>query len=145
MQWFISNTIYANDNRNAIKHNKLFNITGNDYYAKKTEHTNNIINNTTKHNHNNYENNVIKKVNKHITHINNYATEIKHYNKKVNKHIKHMNNYDIDINYYNKQSITVVIITPTMVLLTLEKQKNISLPQQTDTVNNITETKKNKQ
>ena len=74
-----------------------FNVTDNNCYAKKIEHTSNITNNFTKHNHNNYEHNVIKTVNKHITHINNYATEISHYNKKVNKHIKHINNFYNDI------------------------------------------------
>ena len=77
-----SNTMYTNDNRNVTEHNTLFNITNNNYYTKKIEHTSNITNNATKQSHNNYEHNVIKTVNKRITHINNYATEINRYNKK---------------------------------------------------------------
>ena len=55
-----------------------------------------MINNITRHNHNNYEHNVIKKVNKHIKHINSYCRlrtwrkvnqDINHV-VKVNKHIK---------------------------------------------------------
>ena len=55
---------------------------GNTHFTKKIEHTNNITNNITTHNHNNYEHNVINKVNKHITHLNNYGTEINYRNKK---------------------------------------------------------------
>ena len=63
-----NNTINTNDNRNVTKHNKLFNITDSHYYTKKINNTSNIANNITKHNHNNYEHNVIKKVvNKHKT------------------------------------------------------------------------------
>ena len=46
---------------------------------KEIEH---ITNNTTTHNHNNYEHNVIKKVSKHTKHINKYDTEIYYYKKK---------------------------------------------------------------
>ena len=52
------------------------------YYTKKIEHTTNITNNITRHNHNNCEHNIIKKVNRHITHINSYGAEINHFNKK---------------------------------------------------------------
>ena len=62
--------------------------------------TSNITNNVTKHNHNNYEHNVIKKVNKHMKHIDNF--------------------YNDTFNF--------------------RKIENISLSQQTDIVNNITET-----
>ena len=63
----------------------------NNGFTKKIEHTNNITNNTTRHNHNNYENNTIKKVHRHIQHISNYFTEINYYCKKS------LNNH----NYYN--------------------------------------------
>ena len=43
---------------------------------QRTERTNNITNNITRHNHNNYEHNVIKKVHKHKKHINSYGTGI---------------------------------------------------------------------
>ena len=97
-----SSIIYTNNNRNGAKHNKLFNVTGNNYYAKKIEHTNDTTNNITKLNHNSHEHNVIKQVNNHITHINNYATEINHYNKKVNTHIKHTNNFYNDTFNFRK-------------------------------------------
>ena len=116
-----NNTIYTNDNRNVTKHNKLFNVTDNNYYAKEIEHTNNITNNITKHNHNNYEHNVMKTVNNHITHIKKYDTEINHYNTKVDTHIKHINNlYNDTFNF--------------------RKIENISLSQQTGILNHITET-----
>ena len=60
-----SGTIYTNDNRNVIKHKKLFNITDDDYYTKKIKHTSNITNNITKYDHNSCEHNVMKQVNKH--------------------------------------------------------------------------------
>ena len=43
-------------------------------HTEKNFNTSNITNNITRHNHNNYEHNVIKKVHKHIKHINNYDT-----------------------------------------------------------------------
>ena len=52
------------------------------FFHKETEHTTNITNNITRHSHNNYEHKQIKKVDKHITHTNNYDTEINYYNKK---------------------------------------------------------------
>ena len=65
-------------------------------FTKKIEHTSNIINNITRHSHNNYEHNVIKQVNKHIKHISSYT----------------------EINCYNeKHLITMIILTCTMVLL----------------------------
>ena len=42
-----------------------------------------ITNNITRHNHNNYEHNVTKMINKHVRHINNYDTEIHYYNMKA--------------------------------------------------------------
>ena len=78
-----NNTIYTNDNRNVTKNNKLINVTSNNYYTKKMEHTNNITINITNYNQNNYANTVIIKVNTHITHIDNYHyDEINHYNNK---------------------------------------------------------------
>ena len=61
------NTINTDDTYNITKNNNLFNITDNNYYTKKHFNTSNIANNITRHNHNNYEHNVIKKVNKHKT------------------------------------------------------------------------------
>ena len=84
------------------------------------EHTNNITNNIIRHSRNNYEHNVIKKVNTHIKHINNYDTEINYYSKKsLNKN----NYYDFYNDNFNSRKI-----------------ENISLSQQTDISNNIIET-----
>ena len=44
-------------------------------FTKKIEHTSNITNAIARHNHNSYEHNVSKNVNKRITPINNYVTE----------------------------------------------------------------------
>ena len=78
-----TNAIYTNDNRNVTQHSELVNITSINYYTKKIERTNDTTNNITKHNHNNYEHNAIKTVNKHITHINKYGNEINHYKKRL--------------------------------------------------------------
>ena len=83
-----NNTIHTNDTRNVTKHNKLFNVTDNNYYAKKLEHTNNITNNITKHNHNNYEHNVIKTVNTHIHHINNFYNDTFNFRKPKTFHYR---------------------------------------------------------
>ena len=53
------NTIYTNDTRNVTKINKL-DFNGSNYFTKNLEHTNDITNNITRLNHNNYEHNVIK-------------------------------------------------------------------------------------
>ena len=50
----------------SSKNNSLYNVTDNNYYTKKNFNTSNITNNITRHNHNNYEHNVIEKVHKHI-------------------------------------------------------------------------------
>ena len=50
--------------------------------TKNINDTSNITNNITRHNHNNYENNLLKRVNVHIKHISNYGTEANYYNKK---------------------------------------------------------------
>ena len=63
------NIINTNDTYNVTKNYSLYNVTVNNYYTKKNFNTSKITNNVTRHNHNNYEHNVIKKVNKHIKHI----------------------------------------------------------------------------
>ena len=59
------NTINANDTYNISKTNNLLNISDNNCYTKKNFNTSNITNNITRHSHNNYEHNVIKKVHGH--------------------------------------------------------------------------------
>ena len=80
-------TINTNDTYSISKTNNLLDVTDNQNFTKKTEHKHNIANNITRHNHNNYEHNVIKRTNKHIKHINNYDTEVNYYSKKP------LNNY----------------------------------------------------
>ena len=92
------NTIHSNGNTNVTKMNRLVNCSGNNCFAKKIEHTSNITNNITRHNHNNYEHNAIN----------------------VHTHTKHICNYDTEINYYTKHLIQIIIITSTIVLLILE-------------------------
>ena len=80
------NTIYATDNINVTTTIKLVNVNDN-CFTKNIEHTNNITNNITRHNHTNYEHNVITQVTTHIKHINNYDTDINYYsNKSLNQH-----------------------------------------------------------
>ena len=86
----------------------------------KNNNTSNITNNITRHNHNNYEHNVIKNVHKHLKHINNYDTYINYYNKKSPGKEQYYNFYHGNFNF--------------------RKIENISLTQQTDITNNITET-----
>ena len=52
-------TIYPDDNINVTEINKLVNFSDNNYFTKNIEHTNNITNTITRHNHTNYEHNVI--------------------------------------------------------------------------------------
>ena len=111
---------YYNDTYNITKNNNLFDVPDNNYYTKKNFNTSNITNNVTRHNHNKYEHNVIKKVHKHIKHINNYDTEINYYNKKSLNKKQYYNFYHDNFNF--------------------RKIENISLTQQTDITNNITET-----
>ena len=114
-----SNT-YTDDTYIITNNNDLYNITDNNYFTKKINNTSNITNNITRHNHNNHEHNVIKKVNQHITRINNYDTEISYYNKaSLNK-----NNYH---NFYHDK-------------FNFRKIENISLSQQTYITNNLIET-----
>ena len=54
----------------------VYDVTDNNYYTKKHFNTSNITNNITRHSHNNYGLNVIKKVHTYIKHINNYDTDI---------------------------------------------------------------------
>ena len=79
-----------------------------------------ITNNITRHKHINYENDLSKNVHKHIKHINNYDTEINCYSKKS---LRKKNYY----NFYNDN-------------LNFRKIGHISLSQQTDITNHITET-----
>ena len=88
------NAININDTYNVNKTNNLLNITDNDYFTTKIEHKNNITNNITRHNHNNYEHNVIKKVHKHIKYIDKYDAEMNYDSKKSFT----KNNY---CNFYN--------------------------------------------
>ena len=111
---------YYNDTYNITKNNNLYNVTDNQYFTKKNFNTSNITNNIKRHNHNNYEHNVIKKVHTNIKHINNYDTEINYYNKKSHNKKQYYNFYN---DYFNFRKI-----------------ENISLSQQTDITNNITET-----
>ena len=75
-------TINANGTYNIRKTNNLWNTTDNQYFTKKISSTSNITNNITRHNHNNYEHNGIKKVHQHIKHTNNYDAGTNHYSKK---------------------------------------------------------------
>ena len=113
------NTINANGTYNLIKIIDLLNITDNNYYTKKNFNTSNITNNITRHNHNNYEHNVIKKVNQHVKHINNYDTEINDYNKKSLSKRNYRNFYNDNFNF--------------------RKIEHISLSQQTGITNQIIE------
>ena len=60
--------------------------------------TNNIINNTTRHNHNNCEHNVIEKVLKHMKHISHYATEINYHSKESLNKEKYCNFFNYIFN-----------------------------------------------
>ena len=115
------NTINTNDTYNVTKINKPVNLNDNNfndnsYFTKKINHKSNITINITRHNHNNYEHNVIKKVHKHIKHINNYGAEIR-------KGLDKKSYY----NFYNNN-------------FNLRKIENTSLSQQTNNTNNITKT-----
>ena len=65
-------------------------------------------------------NNVIKHVHKHIKNISNYGTDINHFNKESLNKQQYYNFYPDNFNFRNTE--------------------NISLTQQTDTTNSITET-----
>ena len=87
---------------------------------KRIFNTSNITNNITRHNHNNYEHNVIKKVHKHINSIHNYDTDVSYYNKKSLNKKQYYNFYHDNFNF--------------------RKIENISLSQQTGITTIITET-----
>ena len=75
-------TINTNGTYNITKNNSLYNVTVHNYYTKKNFNTSNITNDIARHNHNNFEHNVIKHVHKHIKNINNHGTELNYYNEK---------------------------------------------------------------
>ena len=52
---------YSNDTYNMIKTNNTFKTTDSQYSTKEINNTSTITNNITRHSHNNYEHNVIKK------------------------------------------------------------------------------------
>ena len=79
---------------------------------KRIFNTSNITNHITRHNHNNYEPNLIKHVHKHIKHINNYDSEKNCYNKKS------LNKKQYYIFYHDN--------------FNFRRVENISLTQQTD-------------
>ena len=62
------------DTYNITKNSYTFNTTDNQCFTRN--HTSNITHNITRHNHNNYEHNVIQKVNQHIKRISNDDTEM---------------------------------------------------------------------
>ena len=70
------NSIHTNGNINVTNIHKLINSNVNNYFTKNIEHTRNITNTITRHNHNNYEYNAVKMVNAHVKHINICDTEI---------------------------------------------------------------------
>ena len=113
------NTINTNGTYNITKNNSLYGVTDNNYYSKRDFNTSNITNNITRHNHNNYEHNVIKQVHKHIKNIRSYDTEITYYNKKSLNKKQYHNFYHDSFNF--------------------RKIENIPLTQQTVITNNITE------
>ena len=76
------NTINTSDTYSITADNSLYNVADGQYFTKENSNTSNITNTITRHNHNNYEHNVLKRVHKHIKHINNYDTEINYHNKK---------------------------------------------------------------
>ena len=100
------NTINTNDTYNITKNKSLYNVTGNNYYTKKTFTTSNITNNITRHNHNNYEHNVIKQVHKHINHINSYDIEITFYTKKSLNTKQYYNFYHGNFNFRKIENIS---------------------------------------
>ena len=61
--------------------------------------------------------------------------------RKIHKHIKHINNYDTEINYYNKKTLNKKqYYNFYHDTFNFRKIENISVNQQTDIINNITET-----
>ena len=97
---------------NKTKNNSLYNVTDNNYDTKKNFNTSNTTNNITRHNHNNYEHNVIKQVHKQVKHISNYDTEVNNY---CRKPLNKRQYYNFDHDSFNFRKI-----------------ENIPLTQQTD-------------
>ena len=56
------NTLYTNDNINVTIINQLVMFSDSNHFTTKIYHRSNIANNITRHNHNNYEHNVIQQV-----------------------------------------------------------------------------------
>ena len=95
------------------------NFTDDQYFTKKIEHKLNTTNDITRHNHNNYEHNVIKNVHKHIKHIDNYDIGVIFFSKKSLNKKQYYNFYHDNFNS--------------------RKIEDISLTQQIDITNNIFE------
>ena len=55
------NATYTNANTNVPETTKLVNFNGSNYVTRKIEHTKVKTNSVTRHDHNNYEHNAIKK------------------------------------------------------------------------------------
>ena len=87
----------------TISIDRLYNVTDNNYYAKKNFDTSNITNNITRHSHNNCEHHVIKNVHKHMKQINSYDTEISYYNKKSLNKKQYYNFYHY--NFYQLRTL----------------------------------------
>ena len=66
----------SNDTYNLITTNNTFDTAAGQYFTKEINTTSHITNDITRHNHNNCEHNVIKKVSKPIKHISNDDIEI---------------------------------------------------------------------
>ena len=87
---------------------------------RKIEHNNNTTKNITRHNHNNYEHNVVKMAHKHIKHIRNYDTEINYYSRTSFSKKNYYNVYNDNFDF--------------------RKIENTSLSKQTCITNNIIDT-----
>ena len=96
------NTIYTNGNITVTKINKHVNFNGNNYFTKIMEHTDITTNNITRHNHNNYEHNVTKKVYEHIRDINSFDTEVNYLKQKSLNKKNYYNFYHDIINFRMK-------------------------------------------
>ena len=74
---------------------------------KRIFNTSNITNNITRHNHDNYEHIVIKKVHGHIKHISNYDTEINYCSKKSIDKKNYYNFYNYNFNLRKIENISL--------------------------------------
>ena len=68
-------------------------------FLQRKQNINNTTNDITRHNHNNYEHNVIKKVHGHIKRINNYDTEVNYYSKESLNKKGYYNLYNDNLNF----------------------------------------------